>query len=245
MTTWAAFRNTMRQTMLADLEEANFTDEVLLDCYTFALDTLCSHTALPKSIEFSDSTVKATVPSTVFYDMSVDTAFQMPTDMFEPLDVSGQIQIANATGKVSYPDPVKRTRGLSPYKTMSVPGYWIWPEFILNLTEPAGPGGVLSVDYFAYYPYPSLDADVLPHPRWANTAMQYLAAAHALSSYSVQSASIDRFKDKYDSGNPEQNSLRVQQKHFLEMYERELARRPSQDRTNFFRSEAMTSDAYR
>jgi hypothetical protein len=245
MTTWATFRNTLRQSMLADLDEANFTDEVLLDCYTFALDTLCAHTALPKSTQFSNTVVKETVPSVTYYDMSADVAFELPADMYEPLDVSGQLSIVQSDGRVQYPDPVKRTPGLSPYKTLTVPGYWVWPENILNLSEPAGDGAILTVDYFAYYPAPVLDTDQVLHPRWANTAMQYLAAAHALSSYSVQSASIDRFKDKYDSGNPEQNSLRVQQIHFINMYERELARRLPQDRTNFFRSESMSPNAYR
>lgn len=242
MTTWVEFREMIARSRLddADLAYANYTKPLLLDCLKAALDTLCTHTAVEKSETYSTGDAK---PVSGNYDMAVDLAFTLPSDVFDPLDTSGLVAVLKPNTRAQYLDAVARTPGKTPMNANQC-GYYLWPEGVLNLSKVAGIGSTLDVKYFAYYPYPTADGDTLAAPHWAETPLSYLVAAHALSSPSVASAGIDRFKDKFDAGQPEQNALRVQQNQFFKLYEMLMAKRQPQDRVNYFRENLDPTDTY-
>jgi hypothetical protein len=92
-------------------------------------------------------------------------------------------------------------------------------------------GTTLIARYYAYYPHPALDADVLTIPQWAYAAVAYGTVVHALSSESLTEASNAADKAAPDRGQPENNSLRQLQKWWIQLYDRELAHYPKQNRT--------------
>lgn len=236
--TWAGYKAQIRRSILNDLaaegeeETQSWTDDQLLDAVAWAMDAFCAHTALPYTAVFDNATVKTPGDEPVLYDLTVDTAFTLPADVYEDVEVSSQVYVMR-DGYPVYLDPVEYTAGIHPYRASQ--GYYIWPENILNVLTPLTQNDTLHIRYFAYYPHPSEDTDPILLPRWARMPVAYLTGAYALGPVGVQSASIDRFKDKFDSGNPEHNAIRRQQEWFMQIYEREIARYPRQDRLNAFR----------
>lgn len=229
MTTWGAFRDRLRRSFLKDEDtgepdwEDSWSDEQLLDAFVLAQPRFAEHTALPKTAQWSSATEKS--PS-VYYDLSVDRTFTLPTDAFDDVGYSGRLVILRgnliipllSSANAYYTDPYK-TSG-----TFRVFGDSLIVTADLESTD------ILQLEYFAYYPDPVLDADVLKIPRWAETAVSYLTAAHAMTVTSVRAAATGEFRSKGEPGVPEQNSWRSQQKWMLDMYEREVAKHPAQSR---------------
>lgn len=241
MTTWGDFKALIGRSRLGDTGYATYKEDQLLDCYKDASDMLCHHTAVESLATFKTGDLKP--DGITHYDMTTDTVFALPADAFEPPDIAGLVAIHKTGQLARYLDPLARTPGTTPINQVDQ-GYWLWPENTLNLNKPAGTNSELHLHYFAYYPYPANDDAVLAIPRWAETPISYLVAAYALSTTSVESMSIDRFKNKFDSGNPEMNSPRVQQNQFLKLYELMMAKRQPQDRLNYFRASISPSDTY-
>lgn len=228
---WSTFRDVIRRSILADTNALNWSNEQLADYIGWALDRFALHTALPKEIAFNAATEKS---EGVFYNMSVDTTFIMPDDVFEDLTISGMIYVTDAYGKRQYIDPINRTDGVTP---MNRNGQYFetWGDKLL-FTQPVGASSSITVRYFAMYPMPRLDTDILNLPRWAYVAIAHLVGYYALTAPAIDSANIDRWKDRNDSGQPETNALAQQQRQMLSVYERLLENYPRQDRDNFFRS---------
>jgi hypothetical protein len=236
--TWEAFRNTVRRTILRDSDpnaiEPDWSDELLRDATRWALNTFCSHTALFQSARYDKNTVKIPGDSPVYYDMTTDTDFVLPLDVFEDVEISALVCVTNGTERY-YIDPLNHTPRVSPRSNPQgfrlLPGNTIRIENVVLTADTQ-----LTIDYFAYYPSPEVDGDLLLIPRWAETALAYLVGAHCMSSAAVSSANINQWKNREDSGTPEHNAFRVMQDQFLKLYERELARYPLQERLQMFRN---------
>lgn len=229
MTTWGAFRDRLRRSFLKDVDtgepdwEFAWTDEQLLDAFVLAQPRFAEHTAFPKRTQWSAATEKS--PG-VYYDLSVDRTFVLPTDAFDDVGYSGRLVVLTenltipllSSANAYYTDPYKASG------TFRVFGNDLIVAADLEASN------ILELDYFAYYPDPTADASTLLIPRWAETAVSYLAAAHAMTVTSVRAAATGEFRSKGEPGVPEQNSWRSQQKWMLEMYEREVAKHPAQSR---------------
>lgn len=236
---WADFRNQLRRSILSDAvsnvnngSKPKWSDEQLLDAVWWALDTFAAHTAYTKLVRYDNQTEK--LPG-LKYDLSKDREFHLPDDAYEPIDRCGVVYITQKDGRITYLDPLQYTPGKDLLRTAQS-GFYLWPEDTLHVVGKIPPPDAVYIRYFAYYPRPLKDDDLLEIPRWSESAMAYLCGAYALASVATQSASIDRWKDKTDSGNPEDNAIRAQHEYFMLMYERSISRYPRQDRIAAFRT---------
>ena len=227
---WSDFRAQVRRSVLYDDAGDNFSDGQLLDAVEWALNAFCAHTALPKTTFWSSDVVK-TAPDTM-YDMTADRAFALPDDVFDNIEQSGLVYIVR-NGSAYYLNPAPYTPGL--HRFHANPAYFRWPDDTLNVVAGMEESDAIYLRYFAYYPIPADDDDVIPIPQWSRMAVAYLTGAYALGSAATDEAGLARWKDKQSLGQPEVNSLRKQQEHLVKMYERELLRHPQQDRLNAFR----------
>lgn len=210
MTTWGVFRSQIRRSVLKSLTQDTWGDEALKDMMGWALQTFAAHTAMPSGVTYTGAT---------------GTVFTLPDNIYSPLDETGVVYLVTTSG----------FEAVNPYyRTEDGQSYDIWGNDLIFREELDGSKD-LQIKYFAYYPEPSSDSDEIMVPGWAFSALSYLMGALALTPEGVQSANIRQWNDRYDSGNPEHNSLRAQQEHFIKLYEREIGRHVRQDRENFFR----------
>ena len=228
--TWAKYRTQIKRSILEDENNLVWSDEQLLDYFSWAVDNFVHHTALAKTITFNDSTVSI-VPAT--YDMATATEFYLPDDVFEDVSISGLVY-GTVEGERQYYDPLDRTIGISIYQDSG--NFYETYGSKLRILEPLGSGNTLTVRYFSYYPTVENDNDTIDLPRWAYVAVAHLMGYYALSPVAIGSANIDRWKDRTDSGNPETNALAEQQRQMQRVYNSILVNHPRQDRENFFRA---------
>ncbi len=146
-TTWGVYRGQLRRSILNDVDNTQWSEDQLHDYVKWALDTFAAHTALTKEWTLdADSNALLATP----YDMDTDTAFELPTDMYDSVDFEGQVA-ATVNGNTYYLDPLDKTPGLHAYHTPThTPVYWIWPTGTINLQGPIGADGALVIRYFAY-----------------------------------------------------------------------------------------------
>lgn len=213
--TWAQFKTVIRRTVLKnDLDGITWSDELLADAVGWALDGLCVHTALLKTVVYTGD--------------GATYQFELPTDLFVPLEQAGLVMVQDsATQARTY---LKPAFGSYEVAATDQVAYSVWPEDTLETGVPPPIDTSLIVRYYAYYPHPALDADVLTIPQWAYAAVAYGTVVHALTSESLTEASNAADKSAPDRGQPENNSLRQLQKWWIQLYDRELAHYPKQNR---------------
>lgn len=179
------------------------------------MDTFCAHTAAESGVVYPApvTSVELTLPDNVYSDV----------------ETTGILYLKSA----AIIEEVKPSRYVG-FDTNTGITYSVWGNSLI-LSDLPDDNQDLVLRYFAYYPAPTSDDSPLAVPRWSYNALSYLVGALALTPVGVQSANISQWKDKKDSGNPEDNALRVQQEHLQRMYEREILRYPRQDRQNYYR----------
>lgn len=226
MTTWAEYRLELRVGMLndnpTDPAKRRWSDTQLAIYMRWAQNTLCAHTALPKTVTFSGAVNGKT--------------WAAPDDVYRDkisLEEYGLLSFTGASGKEVFYNPRSRTKGAGPGTSGNY--FFVAPDDQIYLTNGLSAAGTLRLWYFAYYPTPSADGDVLQIPSWAEGPLSYLVAANALGSYSMDAAQIKMWAEAPEKGSPESNPFRAQQKWFLDVYEREIARFPIQARVNYYR----------
>jgi len=233
MVTWAEYVDEILNNELRDINNTTWTPGQVYTLIGWALDTFCSHTALLKETTYETGD---TGPNGAI-DMETETQFFVPDDAFEKLQQASQVYSVGVDDIVTNYDPLSTTPGLH-INDQTENSFYVWPENVLTLNAAPGADSVLHIRYFAYYARPVIDTDdavSLPIPRWAHKPVATLVAAYAMESLGVESANIDRWKDKSDSGNPEHNALRKQQEFLIRQYEYQISKFRSQDRANFFR----------
>lgn len=231
--TWGELIQKTLRSVLRDPDNTSWTPSQVYDALGWALDTFASHTAPMKEVTYSDGDISLGEA----IDFTTTTKIGLPGDIFDHLDVSGQVFYTKSDGTVVHLDPANRTEFLSINK-LDPESYFIWPNEEMIIGCAPGAGSVLTVRYFSYYETPTEfnDDEPVSIPRWSHKAVTTLVGAYCLEGLAIESANIDRWKDDSDSGNPEHNALRAQQKHLLAQYEHLLSHYESQDRSNFFRS---------
>ncbi len=223
--TWGQFRLQIRNGILQDsvlaegATEFRYTDESLRVACGWALDEFAQHTAVATSTSYSPAT---------------SLSYGLPDNLYdpEPLEQTGFVYLSNGVDKPVYLDPINYTPVLEVYDDK---GFMTYPDHTLLLSNAGTDLDTLYVRYFAYYNHPYQDSDIIAVPQWALPALSYLVGGHAISGYALKSASIRQWGAKPDTGTPEQNPLRLQQREFFKIAHDSMDRFPRQDRTQWFR----------
>lgn len=233
MITWGAFRGYLRTAILndspVDPAKRRWSDAQLLIYLGWAQNALCAHTAYPKAAEIDVA--------------AGDNHWTAPTDIYQQpssLEDYGLISLVpTGGGKEQFYNPRGKTKGAGPGSVGNY--FYVTSDGNVRVAQDLTLGGTLSIRYFAYYPLPAgvddtaIAACNLYIPDWAQDPVAYLLAAHALAGYSMDAASIKMWAEAPEKGSPESNPFRAQQKWFLEVYERAIARIPIQSRVNYYR----------
>ncbi len=211
---WSTLKAQVRR-ILKDTVPASYRwqDADLQDYVAWSLDALCSHTAIATATSFT-------------LDSSTGI-FVLPDNIYEPLERSGAVY-SELNGTKTYLNPVHYNR-----ISQASGGYYVNGAG-LNLVNTTNLSGDLIVQYFAMYPHPSNDSDELYTPTWATAALVYRIAAYAMTLFAGRRANIAQWNQKKDSGRPTDNPLEEQAESFFDMWERELALYPVQQRENYF-----------
>lgn len=211
--TWGDYRTKIRRSILKDPNAKTWTNDVLSDICQWAQDTFCAHTALPTSYTYT----------------STARQLDLPDNVFSEIEKTGKLFfIADEDGTVNVVPPLYN---LDTQDVQNL-AYTAWNNQItFNATPDAGKIVLL---YFAHYPAPVSDSDLILLPRWSLNAVSHLIGALAHTPEAVQSAGIDRWKTREDAGYPDDNALRAQQQWMLKVYDNELHRYPQQMRENFY-----------
>jgi hypothetical protein len=223
MITWAEFKASIRRSILKDNNpdeetgEYRWSDDELFDFMSWALSQVARHTAV--------ATATSVTVTGQEYDLPSNTLST------EPFDINGVVRIVSSAGNVKYLDPIKYTGNLSYYGSEGF--YTIGSRLVLT-TQPKDTDRI-EIEYFAHYDVPDSDDDVISVPRWMIPPLSYLVGAHALSGAGLKTSFIRQWGARPDTGTPEHNPLKVQQKWFFDLYESEMAKHPPQDRTNHTR----------
>lgn len=87
----------------------------------------------------------------------------------------------------------------------------------------------VTLHYVAHYPEVTDDTSMITVPRWAREAVKLYAAAVALEPASVKASNLGQWKDRSESGTPEDNPMLRQSEYFLKrFYEILAAHQPPQ-----------------
>lgn len=217
---WAAYKEYVRRSVLKDATALRADDDRMVDAARLAFNDLCPHTALAKT--------------TTYVGDNSTFQFTLPDDLYAPLEQAGTVMVTdtNSSVLVNHLKPAYSSFEIAPNDPLA---FSVWPEDTLNTGVPVATGQSLTVRYYAYYPYMVADADVMPIPQWAYAAVGFMMGVHLLTSDSWQEADNATDKFKPEMGQPENNSLRMLQKWWIQMYDLELARHPKQVRIASFR----------
>lgn len=214
--TWGTLKGQLRR-LLKDEDPARFrwNEYQLLDFVSWALDALCSHTA---------------VASATGFDLSTESSpFTLPDNVYESIVRSGAVYTDSGIVK-TYINPIRfnRQAGIPKGYLLTENDSKLTLKNITNTTD------LLVVQYFAYYPHPSQESDLILAPSWATAALNYRMAAYAYSPFAGRRANIGQWDQKPDTGRKVDNPLQDQTMSYLEMWDQELSLYPPQQRENYF-----------
>lgn len=194
--------------------QVSWSDDDMRDYANAALTDLSVHTAQKKIWE----TVLET-PSTVV---------ELPGDILELGPVSIQVQglywqfLTPVTWKPGETLPTPYTFSLS------VNGYYEWPEGTVNFLYLIPAGQKLRFQYFAYWAEIEADDDVIPfRERWLEEALYWNVLSRAVTKTAIQAANLRQYNIKVDSGEPEDNPMLKMSHYFYRKYLEVLADNPS------------------
>jgi hypothetical protein len=218
MYTLETFRATLRRTFLSDATPSDagvytWSDEQIRDCIWLALDTFANHTAAATATSYTAAGTEYTLPENVYTGNDLE-------------DIANVFVVSS--GSKTYLNPIDSQDAND---DLPVSYFYTYPNTVLHIVPAPIAGSEITVQYFAFYNHPYADSDTINIPRWAETAVLYLTAAHALTAASVSNANISQWKDRQDSGTPEHNPLRKQQEYLMTLYEKELMRVAPQNRS--------------
>lgn len=84
--------------------------------------------------------------------------------------------------------------------------------------------------YAATWTKPEVDDDDILSPEVTHTAICLFAASYCMLNTATQAAILNAFKQKVDSGTPEDNPAKTMSDYFLRRFEVEMNRHPAKDR---------------
>ena len=111
--------------------------------------------------------------------------------------------------------------------------FYEWPEGTINFLTPLGSGQTLRVHYWAHYPLPANDDDLVPIMRWLETPVVWLMQTYAILKPAFQASRLGQFKVRDESGKPTDNPLLEHYRFCRRQYELLMASHPAQDRSGW------------
>lgn len=103
--------------------------------------------------------------------------------------------------------------------TTSTPlGYILWPQGKISFSRVPEDEQVITVYYVAYYPAVVNDDSVITVPKWAEEALKCYACALALEPGSTKAGNLAQYKQRRDSGDPEDNPLLELSKYYMDRF---------------------------
>lgn len=217
---WAQLRGQVRR-LLIDTTSSKYrwSDEQLLDFIAWSLDDLCAHTAI--------------ATATGFVGDGTNKEFTLPDNVFDSFANTGLVFVDDGIS-VSYLNLVPLYK-----QNTALNGYYLSPENLIHTILTPSNNSAITVNYYAYYPHPSQDSDVILAPNWAIAALVFRMASYAHSSLASKTSQIRQWGQKPDTGNPDDNPLMDQSQYYEAMYERELYKYPRQERGNYARTDLV------
>ena len=221
MVTWAELRERTQRSILNDPGGSTWNDLQLHDFICYALREFALHTPYDSTYVINADTIGEFGQAV---DLTRDVEFALPSNYYEPLPISETGVVWIDRDRRIFLDPANLTDGMGQGK-MTKQSYLEYRGKIV-LGEPIGSNSSLTIRYWGYYPEVQYSDSSLPlHiPIWAERAVSLLVAIYALESQALQSAMINQWKDRQDSGNPEHNALRAQAKYLRAEYDRYVLR---------------------
>jgi hypothetical protein len=207
MTTFADLNSRIRR-ILGDVDGSGYTDELIIDAISAALDAILPWT--PK-----------TLVSTITGDGAA-TTFTLPADVYEIEAI------------VDEENEVLPRAFLSPHQFIGEdsPNYndWIeYPSGSVRFAKVIDLDDTYTVFYLAHWTKPTTAIDftnVLEAPAQSEMGICLYAAAYALLPAAVSASEIRQFGTKVDSGTPEQNPMQKTAMFLLEFFQKEMNRHP-------------------
>ena len=209
MTTWLEYRTAIRGSVLKDYPEKTpdtenkWSNEDILMYFKWACALFANHTSYYVD-ETVDSANVDTQTKTVTLSAIADDQWWSNT------------AVVTIDGGAAENDHYLNSNGVS---------FTITDDNV-TLTD----ASVIRVRYFAFYPVPTLDTDVIAIPAWAEAALTHLIAYFALQRIAVNNSTVNQWDTKRDSGNPEHNPVQEEQKYLFSQYLTLINLRSRQDR---------------
>lgn len=179
----------------------SYPEDLLLDAVVAAYDAMLPFVWKPATTSLAANTA----------------SFTLPTDLYE-------VQAVWDTDLNTYIDPATLTPG-EPRATETGNAWYEYPSGTLNLYNAIGSSGG-TLYYAATWSKPAQDADVLTVPDYAITGVVYYASSYATLNKAASAARLGNYKQRQDSGTPEDNPLLTYSTFLLKRFEYEMARMP-------------------
>ena len=97
-------------------------------------------------------------------------------------------------------------------------GFYSYPSGTLNINPAPDSGNALVGYYVAHYAQVVGDSSVISLPAWAFEAVKMYAAGRVLETQSSNFTTINNFRTKVDSGNPEHNPVLQLSKRYIDQF---------------------------
>ncbi len=215
MTTWGEFRDILVYS-LAEVgidfsdPETGELDPSYLPKYAratlWALDVFAvGHTALEKRYTIT---------------LGADGVIEMPADTLFIRGLFSEAKELWVRPVMAHPENLSTNTGMTWYE---------WPKGYVQTNNVSG---AVWVDYYAYHPRfgGSDDNQTMLYPQWAEPGIIWLTMANILSPTAVSAANLAQYKIRVEAGDPEDNPMLLQVKHFITMYEWLIGKYPRQER---------------
>jgi hypothetical protein len=195
--------------LLGDPNGAGYSDEILLDSISSALDAILPWT--PK-----------TASETLTGD-GTTRVFELPADLYEVEAI-----IVETTGEV-LPGAILVPHGNFGVGITSTNDWLATPSGSITFSYAPGSGVIYNLYYLAYWTKPTTFNDltlILEPPAQSLIGLTLYSTAYCLLPEAVGASEIRQFGTRIDSGTPEHNPMQKTALYMLDLFQREMNRHP-------------------
>lgn len=190
--------------MLNDPSGSTYDEELIFDGLTAAHDAI-----LPWVPKFSSATITSG---------SDGVNLQLPSDFY-------QVQALRQDKDGAVLRKAMLSPGSARFENQTVVDWIEYPAGWLNLNPAVTEGDTFTLYYFAFWNKPTDISDVdfvIEVPQYAHQGMIYYAGANVLVPSAILSATIRQYNLRVDSGNPEDNPVKVEADYLLSRFVQEM-----------------------
>jgi len=196
------------QRLISDPDGTVYSDELLHDAVCAAHDAV-----LPWVPNYNDVVLTAGSDGDLFI---------LPTDVYD-------LQAVQVVETMLFIPRATLASGTTRGYTLAENDWIESPRGYLSLSKALSEGATLSLHYLASWPKPPLPGSttfVIRVPEYAHQGMIYYAASIVLTPPIVDTATLNPFKSRVDSGNPEHNPMRDVSNWFRQLWLQEMKNMP-------------------